>query len=138
MGSSELIEDIKAMRMAVRAYEHDDDSELMAEVVSYVPKLLDLADLLVTMLQDEEIDAEKPEKIDDEQEVMSSEMMILKGAQLIQDGMSIQKSETEIVFSHLMSGKLVAQNIKNDLSGLYAAFNTSPNSVIDVYLSELK
>jgi hypothetical protein len=136
MSATELIEDIKSMRKVQRDYEHDEDPVLLLEVVSYVPKLLDLADLLVEMLQDEEVETEnlETETIEDGQELMTSEMMILKGTQMIQEGLSIQKAETEIVFSCLVAGKVVMPNVKNDLSDLYAMYNASPNAVINAYL----
>ncbi len=137
-GASELEEDIKKIKKVHRDYQYDEDGDLLLELVSHIQKLLELADLLVIMLHEEEIEDQKAEQEKIDKELITSESMLLKGIEMIQKAMSIQKNESDIIFGSLILSNADITKAKHDIYKMYTQFNCAPNSIIDSYIQDKK
>ena len=117
MADTYLAADIAAARkLLVDFYsaKESDRIDFADELIATIPKWLEIAEEFNESLANDEV--EDTEAIE---ELLTPQMMILKGTELIQRGNSLIEQESSVIISHLIETKQLDQSLKVKLDQLY-------------------
>ncbi|MCK9371196.1 hypothetical protein M0R04_14890 [Candidatus Dojkabacteria bacterium] len=138
MANDYLKKDIAECRRLYDDYMYEHTTEAYRatcaeELIATIPKWLEIAEELNDAL-DEESEAVGTEDV--EEDLLSPQMMILKGTQMIQQGNSLLEAESNAIISYLVTTKQLDPALRSELKSVYSLYKGNPSTAAEFWIND--